>query len=65
MKISTEGIETIEDNIEKVKKFPLKIPRSQYVHSLAYVILHLKDYSILASPLYELTKIAKRKVSTN
>ena len=64
MKISAEGIETIEDNIEKVKKFPLKNTQKSVRSFLGlcnYYRKHLKDYSMLASPLYELTKRQKGK----
>ena len=64
MKISAEGIETIKDNIEKVKKIPLKNTQKSVRSFLGlcnYYRKHLKDYSILASPLYQLTKRQKGK----
>ena len=59
VRISAHGIETEESNIEKVKAFPLNNTQKSVKGFLGltnYYRKHIKDYSRIAAPLFELTK---------
>ena len=65
IKISEDGIATEETNIKKIKDFPL--PQTQkavrgFVSLCSYYRKHIKDFSRIAAPLYELTKKEHKKI---
>ena len=57
--ITKEGISTTEDNIKKVRDFPRPASQKQCRSLLGlfnFYKRHVKNYGIIAKPLYELTK---------
>ena len=65
VKISSDGIETEDRNITKVKNFPLKNTKRSIKGFLGLTSFYKKliqNYSIIAAPLYELTKKQHDKV---
>ena len=65
VKISSDGIETEDRNITKVKNFPLKNTKRSikgFLGLTSFYKKHIQNYSIIAAPLYELTKKQHDKV---
>ena len=65
VKISSDGIETDDRNITKVKNFPLKNTKQSikgFLGLTSFYKKHIQNYSIIAAPLYELTKKQHDKV---
>ena len=64
IRISAEGVHTEEANIEKVKNFPLQNTQKSvrgFLGLSGFYKKYIKNYSILAAPLFELTKKYKGK----
>ena len=64
MQISKHGIETVDSNIMTVKNFPL-LETQKSVRGFpglsGFYRKHIKNYSVIASPFYKLTKKCKGK----